>query len=176
MSLPWPGHWHPFQGRFNCSSQHVSDPCHSLSSAACSQPSSHCCQHKSSFATHRWLHILFSTAARIWRERHWDAEPGSGRIGHSLGLDLHAKPALVEIWIMLPVHIARFPLWVYMYIIQVCCLKMESFLCPAGEIPPQHVLLLVPTGISFPALVGPGLWSGFLSGFNWSLGISRCTG
>lgn len=46
---------------------------------------------------------------------------------------------------------------------------------PSGEIPPEHVLLLVPTGISFPALIGPGLWSGFLSGFTWSLGISWCT-
>lgn len=127
----------------------------------------------SEMVTHPLLH---SCTSRIWRERHWDAEPGSGRICHSLGLDLHAKPALVEIWIMLPVHIARFPLWVYMYIIQVRCLKMESCLCPAGEIPPQHVLLLVPTGISLPALVGPGLRSGFLLGFNWSLGISWCTG
>lgn len=47
MSLPWPGHWIPFQGRFNCSSQQVSDPCCSPSPAACSQPSSHCCEHTS---------------------------------------------------------------------------------------------------------------------------------
>lgn len=125
--------------------------------------------------------LLLGWASGIWRKQHRDAElQGGGRMHPSPGMGLYLETAVLG---RNGDNAACGHSEAHFYICECVCASYSS------AVQKLHLVIRAQLGnfllarfccgwllgFSSPTLVGSGLWLGFLSGFNWSLGVCWCT-